>query len=255
MSGWVHASVNELRPLQNGTQKEEGLLSVLFIAVFPVSVTKPGRWLDLAQQIMNEQISERMNEGNREYQKKCLSKIMDKLSGYHKKCCWCGAPGFGERRLERKRGGGNKGSRKHDHTCWWLMSFRVVRCHLHGWFVGFWSFQIKAPTFDIFRWNWRQNVPYENIEVKCLESGLTANHHKVFCTLSSATCDIQWQWKEKNVVVIIIKIKLQKSSGASEFKTPMNVNHVICIEMWHRYKYWLKFRSRWIMNKMPLLKL
>lgn len=113
-----------------------------------------------------------------------------------------------EREGWRGRGrGGNKRSRKHDHTCWWLMSFRLVRCHLHGWFVGFWSFQIKAPTFDIFRWNWRQNVPYENIEVKCLESGLTANHHKVFCTLSSATYDIQWQWKEKNVVVIIVKIK------------------------------------------------
>lgn len=63
------------------------MLSVLFIAVFPVSITMPGRRLVLAQQIMNEQISERMHGGNREYQKKCKSKIMDKLSGYLRKCC------------------------------------------------------------------------------------------------------------------------------------------------------------------------
>lgn len=36
--------------------KKRGLPSVLFIAVFPVSITMPGRWLCLLNQTMNEQI-------------------------------------------------------------------------------------------------------------------------------------------------------------------------------------------------------
>lgn len=65
---------------------------------------------------MNKEVKECMG-GNRDYQKKRMSKIMDKLSDYLRKCCRCGEPGFGERRLgEEECGGGNKGSRKHDHT-------------------------------------------------------------------------------------------------------------------------------------------
>ena len=69
---------------------------------------------------------------------------------------------------------------------WWTAG---VICMADLW--DFEVFKLKPLPLTSLGETEGKMFPHENIEVICLESGLIVNHHKVFCTLSLATCDIQ----------------------------------------------------------------
>lgn len=144
-------------------------------------------------------------------------------------------------------GGGGSTFGQHK-CCWWVRILVHGQMHLHGWFAVS-VFEMEGSSLGIFNWNQKENVLLTSskyIRIKCLESGLISHH----CSpLYAVTHNDR---EGKNVFVIIIKMKTMEIIRSIEFKPPMNVNHAICIEIWHRYRYWSEFRSSWIMNKMPL---
>lgn len=172
-------------------------------------------------------MNEWVNKGDREYQ----IKFYECKHRQNRKWWWCGKPGPGETRLQRRREMRGKGFRKHEHICFWLMNNLVISWTLDHICMAdlqnFWVCKKRPLSTDIFRWKWRGNGPI----IKTFKWNLSVRPNNQSALSPPLHNMGLWQHvaysnsKGKNVCVIITKMKTMEIirsiwiQNASEYKS------------------------------------